>query len=102
MDKTSVEPVIVPPTPTEQIIKSQLRIAIAAAGGALVGRAILPAGLLNDQVLDLLSGAAMVAIVAAWAWVRAKLSHSRFFAIAEDPRVPDAVARVAVKETPNA
>ena len=67
---------------------------MAFIAGSLTSKAILPTALVNDQLIDLLAGGVFVAAASAWAWIRAKLSHSKFFAVASDPRVPDAVARV--------
>lgn len=87
--------VVVPPSPLAQQLKGQLRIGIAALAGALVLRHILPAWAVNDATIDYVVGLAMLAIAAGWAWVRARIVHSRFASIAADPRVPDEVARLA-------
>jgi hypothetical protein len=74
------------------IAKGQLRIAIAALGGALVLRNVLPAALVNDQTIDLVVGVVILAGASAWSWLRARLTHSRFATLAADPEVPaDAV-----------
>ena len=90
----TTEPVVVPTSALPQQLKAQLRIGVAAVGGSLVLRHVLPAWAVNDQTVDYVVGLVMIAGAAAWAWVRAKLNHSRLFTIASDDRVPDAVAKV--------
>lgn len=80
------------------IAKGQLRIGIAAIGGALVLRNIIPASLVNDQVVDLVTGAVILGVASAWSWARARLTHSRFASLAADPDVP--ADRVAFKGEP--
>lgn len=87
--------VVVPDTPIAQQLKGQLRIGIAAIGGALVLRHVLPAWLVNDQTIDYITGVAMIGSVAAWSWIRNRLVHSRFASLAMDKRVPDDAARMA-------
>ncbi|WP_267395594.1 MULTISPECIES: hypothetical protein [unclassified Sphingomonas] len=91
----AAEPVIVPPSALNQQLKAQLRIGIAAIGGSLVLRHVLPAWAVNDQTVDYLAGLAMVGGAAAWSWFRARLNHARWLAVARDQRVPDEVAKVA-------
>lgn len=91
----STEPIVVPVSPLEQQLKGQLRIGIAALGGSLVLRHVLPAWAVNDQTVDYVVGITLVGGAAVWSWLRAKLSHTRLFTVANDPRVPDAVAQVA-------
>lgn len=94
--------VVVPASPIAQQLKGQLRIGIAAVGGALVLRHVLPAWMVNDQTVDYITGVALVGGAAVWSWVRAQLVHSRFASIAADPRVPDEVAKLAPPAAPPA
>jgi hypothetical protein len=70
------------------IAKAQLRIAIAAIGGALVLRKVLPAWLVNDGMVDLIAGVIILGVASAWSWVRARITHARFASLARDPEVP--------------
>jgi hypothetical protein len=85
-------------SPIRQIAKGQLRVAVAALAGALVLRNVLPAALVNDQTLDAITGIALLALVAAWTWLRDRLTHSRFFALAVDPQVPGDAVRLKASE----
>lgn len=87
--------VVVPMSPLSQQLKGQLRIAVAALGGALLLRHILPAWAVNDQTIDYVTGVVMIGGMAAWSWIRARLVHSDLASIAADSRVPDEVAKLA-------
>jgi hypothetical protein len=89
------EPVVVPVSALNQQLKAQLRLGIAAVGGSLVLRHVLPAWAVNDQTVDYLAGLVLLGGAAAWSWLRARLIHARFLKIARDDRVPDEVAQVA-------
>lgn len=93
-DESPVQPVVVPPSILAGQAKAQLRLALAAIGGALVLRKALPAWAVNDQMLDLVAGLIIWGVAAAWSWGRNKLNHARWIAVAADPRVPDDVATV--------
>lgn|GEM_PF-6535949 len=87
----------VPQSPLAQIAKGQLRVGVAALAGALGLRNVLPAALVNDQTIDLITGLVMLALVAGWTGLRDLLTHTRFFALASDPAVPEDAVRL--KET---
>jgi hypothetical protein len=91
-------PIAVAPTATEQQIKAQVRLALAAIAGALIGKHILPAGLINDTLLDALAAMVMMGLASAWSWARVKLQHSRFWALAINRRVPDDLVRPAITQ----
>lgn len=73
--------------------KAQLRIALASIAGMLVGKHILPAGLLDDTLLDAIAAALFAGAAAYWQDFRAKLTHSRLWALAVSRLVPDALVR---------
>jgi hypothetical protein len=75
--------------------KAQLRLFMVAAGAALVAKQVLPAVLVNDQTIDLAVGAVLIAAASIWSWVRNQVEHSNWFKVAEDPRVPDEVVKLA-------
>lgn len=92
MAEDSAKGIVVPPTVLASQAKAQLRLALAAIGGALVLRKVLPEWAVNDQMLDLIAGLIIWGVAAAWSWGRNKLNHARWIAVAADPRVPDDVA----------
>lgn len=79
--------------------KAQLRLAIAAIAGAIAGSAFgrhyLPADLFNAPLLDAVSAVIVYAIASRWSWAKNKLVHSRFWALAINPAVPNSVIRPA-------
>jgi hypothetical protein len=86
-------PIDVKPTATDQQIKAQVRLILAALAGAMVGKHILPRELANDVVLDAVSALIMIGLASAWQWARVKLQHSRLWKLATNPRVPDDLVR---------
>lgn len=104
MDESSQEPVApVAATPIDVAksalavrAKAQLRIALAGLAGALVSKHILPAGLLDDTLLDGLAGVILAGAAAYWQDFRAMLNHSRLWALAINKRVPDDLVRPEV------
>lgn len=86
--------VVVPASVLAGQAKAQLRLALAAIGGALVLRGFLPKWLVNDQMVELVTGLVIWGVAAAWSWIRNKVNHARWVAVAADPRVPDSVATV--------
>jgi len=83
----------VAPTVGATQLKAQLRIGLAAVAGMLVGRQVLPAGLVNDTTLDVATAIAIYGLTAGWQWFRVRLQHSRWWAMAIDPRVPADLVR---------
>lgn len=73
--------------------KAQLRIAVAALAGMLIGKHILPAGLVDDTLLDAITAIVLAGAVAFWQDFRVRLQHSRLWALATNPRVPDDLVR---------
>lgn len=73
--------------------KAQLRLVLASVAGMLVGKHILPAGLLDDTVLDALSALLFAAIAAYWQDARAVLQHARLWILAQSHRVPNDLIR---------
>lgn len=96
----AAEPVIPSASAVGMLAKGQLRIAVAALGGSLVLHHVLPSALVNDQTVDLTVGALLVLGMSAWQWARTKLVHSKLFALASDPAIPDTKAKVADATTP--
>ncbi|WP_336866927.1 hypothetical protein [Sphingomonas sanguinis] len=86
--------IVVPASVLAAQAKAQLRLALAAIGGALVLRGFLPKWLVNDQMVELATGVVIWVVAAAWSWIRNKVNHARWVAVAADPRVPDDVATV--------
>ncbi len=88
----------VDPSAVRQIAKGQLRVAVAALAGALVLRNLLPAALVNDQTIDLITGAVLLGLAGAWTWARDRLEHSRLFSLAVDQSVPADAVRLKAPE----
>lgn len=88
-------PVNVTPSATLPQIKGQVRILLAAFAGAMVGRHLIPADLVNDVTLDAVSALIMIGLASGWQWARGRLEHSRWWTLATDHRVPDDLVRVA-------
>jgi hypothetical protein len=88
-------PIDVTPSAASLQVKAQLRILLAAVAGALVGKHILPAGIINDTLLDALAAMAMIGLASAWQWARVRLQHSRLWSLAINRRVPDDLVRPA-------
>lgn len=78
-------------------VKAQVRIILAAAAGAMVGKHILPASMNNDAMLDAVCALIFGGIAAGWQWARTQLEHSRWWRLAVDPRVPADLVRPDVK-----
>ena len=76
--------------------KAQLRIALASIAGMLIGKHILPAGLLDDTLLDALAAVVFAGIAAYWQDARAVLTHSRLWKLAVSRLVPDTLVRPKV------
>ena len=76
--------------------KAQLRIALAAFAGMLVGKHILPPGLLDNQALDALTALIAAGTAAYWQDFRAILTHSRLWGLAISKRVPNDLVRPKV------
>lgn len=76
------------------LAKGQLRVWIAALFGAMVLRNLLPAWLVNDQTVDIVAGAAGLALIAGWTWIHDRVTHSRFFSLALDRAVPQNAVRL--------
>ncbi|WP_061780742.1 hypothetical protein [Sphingomonas sanguinis] len=83
--------IVVPPTVLAGQAKAQLRLGLAAIGGALVLRKALPEWAVNDQMLDLVAGLIIWGVAAGWSWGKNKLNHARWVAVAANPRVPSDV-----------
>lgn len=79
--------------------KAQLRLALAGVAGAIAGSAFghrfLPTGLVNDSLLDAVTALIIYGVAGRWQWFRARLIHSRFWTLANDPAVPDDQVRPA-------
>jgi len=73
--------------------KAQLRIGLATVAGMLVGKHILPAGMLDDTLLDAIAAILFAGIAAYWQDARAALIHSRFWQLATNRRVPADIIR---------
>ena len=98
----------VPASAIAQQFKGQLRIAVAAVAGSLVTAAAaklhLPIlttfwGVQGDQIVGMITGIILLGLMAAWQWVRARIVHSRFWALATNPRVPNDIIK-PVASTP--
>ena len=76
-----------------QRAKAQLRIALASVAGMLIGKHILPAGLLDDTMLDALAAVIFAGGAAYWQDFRAVLTHSRLWRLAVSPAVPNSLVR---------
>jgi hypothetical protein len=75
--------------------KAQLRIWVASAGAALLGRYALPPSLFDDRTVDLVTGAILLGAGSALQWLRVRLVNSRWWHLATDPRVPNELVRPA-------
>jgi hypothetical protein len=98
------------PTAIGNQAKAQLRIWIAAIGGALVTAAanklhlpILTAlwGAQGDQIVGLVVGSLMLALMSGWQWARVRLVNSRWWKLATDDRVPNDLVRPATSMPPH-
>ena len=82
-------PVLVSPSP----LSTQLDTAVGQ-GVQAVGGLVLAYGLLTPQHWAAWAAAAPIFISAAWRIWAATRHHAQLFAVANDPRTPDAVAKV--------
>ncbi len=80
--------------------KAQLRIGLAAIAGSLVGKHILPAGLLDDTLLDALTAIIFAGSAVYWQDARTLLQHTRLWKLATNPRVPDDLVRPVAPPSP--
>lgn len=81
--------------------KAQLRIGLAGFAGMLVGKHILPSGLVDDTLLDALTSIVFAAVAVYWQDARAWLQHQRLWDLATNPKVPPEIIRpVTPPETP--
>lgn len=97
------------PTAIKLQLQGFLRLAVAGIAGSLVTAAAnklhLPLlttiwGAQGDQVVGVIVGAIMFALMAAWQWARVQLVNSRWWHLATDPRVPDDLVRPAAPVQP--
>lgn len=81
-------------------VKAQLRLGLGSLAGVLIGRHLIPAGWLDDSMLDIIAGLIFGVIAVYWQDARAWLQHSRLWKLANDDRVPsDLIRPVAPPET---
>lgn len=74
-------------------VKAQLRLGLGSLAGVLIGRHIVPAGWLDDGMLDIIAGLIFGVVAVYWQDARAWLQHSRLWQLANNKRVPDDVIR---------
>ena len=94
-DTPNPMPITVAPSDAPQQVKAQVRILLAAVAGALVGKHIVPAELVNDATLDAVSALVMVGLASGWTAARVRLQHTRLWRLAIDPRVPNDLVQPA-------
>lgn len=80
-------------------VKAQVRIAMAALAGVLLGRLVdrgwLPEALASNGTAELIVGVVLYAVPAIWQFWRVRLQHLRLWTLAWSRHVPDELIRPA-------
>lgn len=84
-----VTPVLVSPSPLSTQVDTAIGQAVPALGGLLMAY-----GLVSPQHWAAWAGVAPILISAVWRIWAATRHHAQLYAVANDPRTPDVVAKV--------